>query len=892
MQYGYRKNSDEKAKEIKGSDAIEEKRAEDGIDDDNKYKKKKNAEKLSTWLSLVVLAFCFGVFGLVLLMDGRLPKPLTIADAENQPEKFIEERARDHLRQITSVGPRPAGSYENEVLAVDFIRRRLESIQKRTKSVHNFMIDVQKPRGSFNLQFVDGLTQNYRDITNIIVKFEPTQQVAKDALLVNCHFDSVPQSPGASDDAVSCAIMLEVLEVLSQSDQPLRNSLIFLFNGAEENLLPASHGFITQHKWARDARAFINLEACGSGGRELVFQSGPGHSWLIEAYANAAPHPFASVIGQEIFQSGVIPGDTDFRIFRDYGKIPGLDIAYVKNGYIYHTKYDTEDRIPSGSIQRAGDNVLAVVKHLGDSDVLTHTEASNKGSIVFFDLLGFCLIYYPEWLGILINVIVVIVSVGITANKAINSFQYGVTTKNYLRQLGYTLLIQIMGCVASFAVVTFIALLLDATGTLLMVHLGKIVHVFFSREDNVVVCKAMANFLSLYGAHCDGCDCSLLLCTSQAKEGMKLDELTMNLHYLVSFFQYFQFADGVWVIESLYFEVSKLVWTLYTLVMTFLGLKSSFFCMIWVLFPMIGRLVLEKMYDRTAVQRRPKDWKWLVIHLFSLAIPLIMMMYLIYMTFLMFIPIMGRSGSFLNPDLIIGYKAASMTLATLSFICPLFMVMHRPPAVMTTLYMVTFFSVILVVTTRLGFPYSASPSNLAPHRSLIVHTAREFYNRTGEKFKDDSGYFVINLDRNSPSVLYHWVPEYYTMKEISDKECQKYLYCGVPVYYPCSSMLRINNWIPAPKPKIFRDTNITLLHADEVAPHVVRLLFQASGPDHMGIFFSPVTGVKLNTWSFSDGEVLEGPSWKDDRPTHYIFYSHGLSPSPWQFWLEFKVIFF
>ena len=65
-----------------------------------------------------------------------------------------------------------------------------------------------------------------------------------------------------------------------------------------------------------------------------------------------------------------------------------MDIAYVKNGYIYHTKYDTEDRIPSGSIQRAGDNVLAVVKYLGNSDVLAHTEDSNRGSIVFFDLLG------------------------------------------------------------------------------------------------------------------------------------------------------------------------------------------------------------------------------------------------------------------------------------------------------------------------------------------------------------------------------------------------------------------------------------------------------------------------------------------------------------------------
>ena len=70
--------------------------------------------------------------------------------------------------------------------------------------------------------------------------------------------------------------------------------------------------------------------------------------------------------------------------------------------------------------------------------------------------------------------------------------------------------------------------------------------------------------------------------------------------------RYFQFNDGLWVIESLYFEVSKLVWTFYTLVMTLCRLKSSFFPMLWVLFPMAGRFILERMYDRTAVKRKQK----------------------------------------------------------------------------------------------------------------------------------------------------------------------------------------------------------------------------------------------------------------------------------------------
>ena len=105
-----------------------------------------------------------------------------------------------------------------------------------------------------------------------------------------------------------------------------------------------------------------------------------------------------------------------------------LDIAYMKNGYVYHTKYDTEERIPKGSIQRAGDNVLAVVRHLAQSDILGHTNDHASGSVVFFDVLGLFMVYYPEWIGIVLNLLVVVLSLSITYKKAKCCFQYGVST--------------------------------------------------------------------------------------------------------------------------------------------------------------------------------------------------------------------------------------------------------------------------------------------------------------------------------------------------------------------------------------------------------------------------------------------------------------------------------
>uniref|UniRef100_T1IR32 FXNA-like protease n=1 Tax=Strigamia maritima TaxID=126957 RepID=T1IR32_STRMM len=822
------------------------------IDDDVK---KFSNSSVRERVYLVIFTFYASILIVIHQADLYLPPARTVSDVfgKNSSKSisglFTEERARTSLLTLTSIGPRIVGSYENEVLAVEFLLREINLIKLRSQSHFNFEIDVQKPSGSFNLGFQDGFTSYYSKVKNILVKLEP-KNGAEHALLVNCHYDTALGSPGASDDAVNCAIMLEILNVIAQKSGPLKHSIIFNFNGAEENVLQAAHGFITQHPWAKPIRAFINLEACGSGGREIVFQAGPENPWLVRAYGEQVPYPFASVMGQEIFASGIIPGDTDFRIYRDYGHIPGLDLAYVDNGYVYHTKYDKSEYIPPGTIQRTGDNVLALIHHLASSPILADPGSERKGNLIFFDVLGFYLIMYSELCGVILNLVTAFLAVVALYISMRAVRESGLAPTAYFLNLSIALVVVVLSWFASMCSVVLIATFINSFDSTMS---------WFSNHFWILALYCTPTLAVQIAVHRFG---------SNVQKKFLLPSL----------------KDNGWFLESLYFEATRLIYVALLVLLTILHCRSSFLLMTLIIFPTLIRTFVIPYNSRKT--RSPGNF--ISTYMASQIPSCIVVMYAAYCVFYTFVPIMGRAGAVHNPDVFVGILMSAATIVSTSFMMTLVQVVRSVNRVLSILMIAICLSVFAVCFTTLGFPYSANPVNPTPQRYIVVHIHRTFHNHASQIRKEDSGFWVLPMDYNGPKIITPFVPELKSAHFVLD-DCPTELYCGMPYYFPVISKLGVSHYVLAGKPKFHTQPKITLVSQKAIGLDRRRLTFNLTGPTHMGVFLSPSIDTLLADWSFADGVPGTGPRW-GDRSTYFVYYSRGEDPPQWSFWIDLKLL--
>ncbi|KAF4718944.1 Endoplasmic reticulum metallopeptidase 1 [Perkinsus olseni] len=312
--------------------------------------------------------------------------------------EFSAQRAVNVVKELEACGNRVSGTYAAEVCAPKAILNEVESIGF---SKEDIQVDHFHSNGSFYMSFLGGVIGNYRNITNIAFRLNSKKERTKGrrcAVLAGAHYDSAIAAPGISDDVMQVGLLIEVMRVFKarnlMSDSEI--DLIVNFNGAEETLMHAAHGFARSGKWARDVCAIVNLECNGGHGREVLFQVG-SHA-LVSQYKRAAKRPVGSSFIHSVFQAGVVPGDTDYRVYRDFILekqgllVPGLDFATIGNQYVYHTGIDDFAHASVQSMQRYGETVLDLLALTTSEGVEKPVDAQPPG--VYFDLLGKWFVVY------------------------------------------------------------------------------------------------------------------------------------------------------------------------------------------------------------------------------------------------------------------------------------------------------------------------------------------------------------------------------------------------------------------------------------------------------------------------------------------------------------------
>uniref|UniRef100_A0A0C9PTF3 FXNA-like protease n=1 Tax=Fopius arisanus TaxID=64838 RepID=A0A0C9PTF3_9HYME len=718
----------------------------------------------NTQYLLFVLIFFLSASIIIIVVEKYLPEPQLISSEGSYPGRFVAERARNHIVNLTSLGPRVAGSYENEVLAVRYLTTVINDIAQTASPNHRITVDITKHSGAFPLTFLDGMTNVYRNVQNVIVKLGP-KKYAEHSLLLNCHFDTFVESPGGSDDGAGCAVMLEILRVMAQSPKMFKYNIIFLFNGAEENLLQASHGFITQHLWAKEVKAFINLEACGAGGRELLFQAGPDDPWMIEIYSETVPYPYASSLAQEIFQSGIVPGDTDFRIFRDFGKISGVDFAWSTNGYVYHTRFDTVHQIPLGSLQRTGDNILALSQGITSGHYLGNTFLQTTASgLVFFDFLGAFVVRWPQYVASIVNLL------------SIFAGAYSIYLNiHYIRRelKSYTYILQVFVCIGiilsswliSLFSVTFIALVFTKLGKVMSWY-ARPAWLFF-----LYVCPTVSISMLWF----------MFAARYQRKE-----------------------VQSPWILYQMYSDAYSIIWMLILFCCLILEIRSGFIPLHWVIFPAIGNIIRHGFFEKW------RDWRWICYQVGVLSLPYIQSFYLSIGALNLFIPIMGRSGASINSEVVIANMISILFCLMLSFTMPIVLLVRNAGRVISVVIGLFLLSAAVLILTPLGFPYSGDVTSPAPQRFMIIHTQRHYYDAQGSIRYSGTGYWIVDLDMNSPHSVQAMVPEVGAIIPTT-KDCEEQLFCGLPYLMPVTTFLWKTSWIPGPAPIINIPTKLHLV---------------------------------------------------------------------------------
>ncbi len=288
---------------------------------------------------------------------------------------YSKSRALALVTEI-SKAPRPVGSSENDRVR-QWLSAELTSMGLTVESQSGIGVRQSKRRaGAISVT-------PYHNVIAIL----PGQNRNKQAVAIMAHFDSAPWANGASDDAAGVAAALETARILAAGQKPLRD-VVVLLTDAEELGLVGAQEFFDRHPLAKRIGAVVNVEARGSRGKAVMFETSEGNGNLIDLWARNANSPSGNSLANAVYKH--MPNDTDLSVSLAKDKI-GINAAFIDGLADYHMPTDTIDHLDPDAMQHLGDFAITTTRAMANAPNLPARGANST----FFDFFSFAVIRYP-----------------------------------------------------------------------------------------------------------------------------------------------------------------------------------------------------------------------------------------------------------------------------------------------------------------------------------------------------------------------------------------------------------------------------------------------------------------------------------------------------------------
>jgi hypothetical protein len=284
-------------------------------------------------------------------------------------------------------------------------------------------------------------------VTDIIADVIPG---SSKAIVMLAHLDSVPAGPGSSDDESGVATVLEAARALKAGNLQSAHPVIAVITDGEEAGLLGANAFLQNAAFKARVGAVVNVEARGTSGASLLFQTSPGDARLIDLYAANVPAYATSSLFAEIYKR--LPNDTDLTLFIDAG-FTSFNFAFADNVRYYHSPFDLRRNLSRATLAMHGNNLLGVVRGLARTDFA----ALKGGDDVYLSILQVWLPRMPVGLALPLSILAfVVIAIAGWLTRTPDSSWHG------RMRAGLMPLALMAGCLALGFIFAFVAALISS----------------------------------------------------------------------------------------------------------------------------------------------------------------------------------------------------------------------------------------------------------------------------------------------------------------------------------------------------------------------------------------------------------------------------------------------